>query len=228
MFGRISKSVVKIYNTAAAYDYENPWSAPKQHQGFGSGFFIDGNRIVTNAHVVSNTTFIQVRKAGTSKKFPAKLKRILHSVDLAILELDADAILSGGGAAGSGGGKRSGGTSSKTKVPAGGAGAPGAGVTAATTPAGGAALLGGAAAPGDSSCSEMPDQTAEAVEKAAVAALKERMKQKVIADFFKGTVTLKLGETPRVGDEVFAYGFPWGGEEMSLTKGTTSTLSYNL
>eukprot|EP00392_Amoebophrya_sp_AT5.2_P001268 g1270.t1 len=188
VFGRISKSVVKIYNTAAAYDYENPWSAPKQHQGFGSGFFIEKNRIVTNAHVVSNTTFIQVRKAGTSKKFPAKLKRILHSVDLAILELDADAILSGGGAAGSGGvgggGKRSGGTKNQS-------------------------------------------QTAEAVEKAAVAALKERMKQKVIADFFKGTVTLKLGETPRVGDEVFAYGFPWGGEEMSLTKGVVSRVEMN-
>ncbi len=33
---------------------------------------------------------------------------------------------------------------------------------------------------------------------------------------------LEIGNTAHVGDEVIALGFPWGGDELSLTKGIVS------
>jgi S1-C subfamily serine protease len=132
-------SVVKVYVTSNSYNYKIPWAAPTQQQSYGSGFIIEGKRIVTNAHVVSEGNFVQVRKAGSSTKYEAKIKRILHDVDLAILEI--------------------------------------------------------------SDVKNVDSKTEE---------------------FFENTKPLILGPTPHVGDTVRAYGFPWGGNEMSLTKGVVS------
>ncbi|CAD7923063.1 unnamed protein product [Amoebophrya sp. A120] len=211
VFGKIAKSLVKIYNTAASYDYDNPWSAPKQGQGSGSGFFITGNRIVTNAHVVSNTTFIQLRKAGTSRKYPAKLRRILHSVDLAILELDADAILSGT--------TRPSKRSKKNKLAV---AEPAASGNEGSTTGGNPDAAAVAALNNSNNASSSEQQDPETAKK-----VMDEQREKVLQSFFKDTITLKFGETPRVGDEVFAYGFPWGGEEMSLTKGVVSRVEMN-
>ena len=48
---------------------------------------IDGNLILTAAHVVSNGTFIQVKKSNDAKKYTAKVKWIAHEADLALLEV---------------------------------------------------------------------------------------------------------------------------------------------
>lgn len=82
-----NKSVVKVFVTKNLYNYINPWTSPSQIQSYASGFVIEGKRIVTNAHVVSNNSFVQVRKAGSSKKYEATIRRVVHSVDLAILEI---------------------------------------------------------------------------------------------------------------------------------------------
>jgi S1-C subfamily serine protease len=39
----------------------------------GSGFAIGGRRILTNAHVVANATFVTVRKFGSPLKIPARV-----------------------------------------------------------------------------------------------------------------------------------------------------------
>ncbi|MCP5489871.1 MAG: trypsin-like serine protease [Chlamydiales bacterium] len=64
----VEESVVKIYQTRNAYDYESPWSSPFQEKRGGSGFIISGNRILTNAHVVSDAAFIQVKKSTRFRK----------------------------------------------------------------------------------------------------------------------------------------------------------------
>jgi len=131
-----NKSVVKVFVTKSSYNYLNPWAAPTQMQSYASGFIIDGRRIVTNAHVVSNVSFVQVRKAGSSRKYEARIRRVVHAVDLAILEISDE--------------------------------------------------------------------------------------EGRLEEFFDNTAPLVLGQTPSVGDTVRAYGFPWGGNEMSLTKGVVS------
>ncbi|HRX48680.1 MAG TPA: trypsin-like serine protease, partial [Spirochaetota bacterium] len=67
----ISKSVVKIYTVSDSYSYDNPWQTTGQSKGTGSGCIIEGKRILTNAHVISNSTFIQVKKAGEAKRYTA-------------------------------------------------------------------------------------------------------------------------------------------------------------
>ena len=84
----ISNSIVKIYVVRSNFDYQNPWQMRGQSSGTGSGCIIDGNRILTSAHVVSNSTLIQVRRAGEASRYTAKVYSISHISDLAILIVD--------------------------------------------------------------------------------------------------------------------------------------------
>ena len=129
----ISKSIVKIYVVASSYNYDNPWQMGGQSNGTGSGSIIDGNRILTNAHVISNSTFIQVKKAGEATKYTAHVASISHESDLAILSV------------------------------------------------------------------ENPE-------------------------FFRDSEPIKIGELPEVRDKVAVYGFPTGGDEMSITEGVVSRI----
>jgi S1-C subfamily serine protease len=51
----------------------------------GAGFVISGKRIMTNAHVVSNATFITVVKEGDPTPWEARVLHVAHDCDLAIL-----------------------------------------------------------------------------------------------------------------------------------------------
>ena len=81
-------SVVKIFSVQSNPDYHQPWQNSPQSSGSGSGCVIDGNYILTNAHVVSNSTFIMVRKQGDPKKYVAKLAASGHQCDLALLKVE--------------------------------------------------------------------------------------------------------------------------------------------
>lgn len=131
--GDIKNSVVKIYAVASNYNYDNPWQMSGQSNNTGSGSIIAGNRILTNAHVVSNHTFIQVKKAGEPDRYTARLEAVSHDSDLAILTVDDPA-------------------------------------------------------------------------------------------FFKNAVPIQIGELPHVRDRVVVYGFPTGGDELSITEGVVSRI----
>ena len=61
----------------------------------GSGCVISGQRILTNAHVVSDQTFIQVRRHGESRRFTARVLEVSHDSDLAILTVDEPEFFKG-------------------------------------------------------------------------------------------------------------------------------------
>lgn len=88
-------SIVKIYCVQNQPDYDNPWDMHGPEQFSGSGCVIEGNRILTNAHVVSDHTFIQVRLHGESQKYPAKVAAISHEADLALLTVEDASFFSG-------------------------------------------------------------------------------------------------------------------------------------
>ncbi|CAH2065599.1 unnamed protein product, partial [Thlaspi arvense] len=52
-------------------------------------FVISRNKILTNAHVVSDHTFVQVRKHGSPTKYKAKVEAVGHDCDLAILVINS-------------------------------------------------------------------------------------------------------------------------------------------
>lgn len=84
----LEHSVVKIYVTMQNENFEMPWQSRPPQSGNGTGFIVKGNRIMSNAHVVSNARFIEVKKNGSPRRFPARVKFAAHDCDLAILEVD--------------------------------------------------------------------------------------------------------------------------------------------
>ena len=129
-------SIVKIYTVSAEPYYAEPWSMNVIESSSGSGCVIEGNRILTNAHVVSDQTFLQVRLNGKPEKYPAKVLAVSHESDLAILTVEN-------------------------------------------------------------------------------------------LSFFKGVKPLKIGKLPEIQQDVVVYGFPKGGDTLSVTKGVVSRVEHS-
>jgi S1-C subfamily serine protease len=135
--GKIQKSLVRITATEVEPDYKAPWNSGGIQRGVGAGFVIEGNRIMTNAHVVSNSRYLTVERDGDPNKYPATVLFVAHDCDLALLKV---------------------------------------------------------ASP----------------------------------DFFKNMVPLSFGEIPELESVVSAYGYPLGGDRMSVTTGIVSRIDFQL
>lgn len=61
----------------------------------GSGFVLPGRRIVTNAHVVADHTFVLVRKHGSPTKYRAEVQAVGHECDLALLTVENEEFWEG-------------------------------------------------------------------------------------------------------------------------------------
>lgn len=86
--GSVRKSVVKIYATIQRENYDMPWQGGNTGGGTGSGFIIHGKRILTNAHVASDSRFLEVQKDGDPTRYNARVAYIAHDCDLALLSVD--------------------------------------------------------------------------------------------------------------------------------------------
>ncbi len=135
--GPIQKSLVRITATAVEPDYKAPWNAGVIARGIGAGFVIEGHRILTNAHVVSNSRYLTVERDGDPNKYPATVLFVAHDCDLALVTVSSP-------------------------------------------------------------------------------------------DFFKDMIPLKFGGIPELESVVSAYGFPLGGERMSVTTGIVSRIDFQL
>jgi len=82
----IDSSIVKIFTVSKTTNYMEPWNSSIERSS-GSGSIISGNRILTNAHVVANETFVEVKKYGDTKRYQAKVLEVSHDTDLALLEV---------------------------------------------------------------------------------------------------------------------------------------------
>lgn len=82
----VNASIVKIYTVSKTPNYLEPWNSTVQRFS-GSGSIISGNRILTNAHVVTNETFLEVKKYGDTKRYQAEVLYVSHESDLAILKV---------------------------------------------------------------------------------------------------------------------------------------------
>jgi S1-C subfamily serine protease len=131
----IHRSLARITTTSQDPNYREPWSAGSIEEAVGTGFIIDGERIVTNAHVVSNSRFVTVQKEDDPHKYTATVQFIAHDCDLAVLKVNE---------------------------------------------------------PG----------------------------------FFDNTTPLELGGIPEIESTVSAYGYPVGGDRMSVTEGIVSRIDF--
>jgi S1-C subfamily serine protease len=90
----IEDSVVKIYTTSAEPDYFTPWRLLTPRQSSGSGTVIEGNLILTNAHVIANASFIQAQKHNDPDRFQAQVVFVSHESDLALITVDDQSFFS--------------------------------------------------------------------------------------------------------------------------------------
>src|SRR5438105_11208819 len=135
--GPVQKSLVRITATAVVPDYKAPCNSGGIQRAVGAGFVISGNRILTNAHVVSNSRYLTVEREGDPNKYPATVQFVAHDCDLALITVSAP-------------------------------------------------------------------------------------------DFFKNMLPLKFGGIPALESTVSAYGYPIGGERMSVTAGIVSRIDFQL
>ena len=91
----VKDAMVKVYTIQNEPFYDSPWVHIGPSSVNGSGCVIRGNRILTNAHIVSDQTFIQVRLHGKPRKQTARVLAVSHVADLALLGVDDPAFFEG-------------------------------------------------------------------------------------------------------------------------------------
>ena len=127
--------VVKVQVMRNPPSYHQPWQNLGHRSVNGSGVIVAPGRVLTNAHVVADSVFIHVQKAGKTEKYPAEVEFFGHASDLAMLRIDDP-------------------------------------------------------------------------------------------DFSKGIEPLRFGALPKVRDKVAVYGFPDGGDKLSITEGVVSRIEH--
>ena len=88
-------SVVQVFTTSQAEDYVRPWQRPRASMSGGSAFFIGGDRLVTNAHVVSDARNLLVKRADSPKRYEARVLFAGDDCDLAMLTTDDKSFFEG-------------------------------------------------------------------------------------------------------------------------------------
>ena len=96
-------AVVKIHVTKQEPDWQSPWQAKAPRRSSGSGVLIRkgpggagrgglgpsdaSNVVLTAAHVVADATFVQIQLSNGAEKYVARVLRVSHESDLALLEV---------------------------------------------------------------------------------------------------------------------------------------------
>jgi S1-C subfamily serine protease len=81
-------AVVKVFSTIRHPDLSKPWTKQGAGEATGSGVVIEGHRILTNAHVVSYASQVQVQGNQSGDKVFATVVAIAPGIDLAVLKVD--------------------------------------------------------------------------------------------------------------------------------------------
>ncbi|HSD66228.1 MAG TPA: trypsin-like peptidase domain-containing protein, partial [Vicinamibacteria bacterium] len=84
----VAESVVYVQVFRAAYDWSQPWRQEGVTGASGSGFFVAGGRILTNAHVIADARQILVRRPDQANPYVATLEAVGNDCDLAVLKVD--------------------------------------------------------------------------------------------------------------------------------------------
>ena len=89
------EAVVRIENSSLNPDYRSPWNTGRDSGGNGTGWLVGENKFLTNAHVVSNSRIIYIKKVGDAKPYRAKIVHFAHVCDLAMLVLEDPSAFEG-------------------------------------------------------------------------------------------------------------------------------------
>ena len=83
-------AIVRVEVDTKQPNYRVPWNVGGMSSGNGTGFLVGPNRFLTNAHVVSDSRLIYIKKVSDPKPYQARVLFVAHDCDLAMLELESD------------------------------------------------------------------------------------------------------------------------------------------
>ncbi len=84
----VENSVVKVFSTMRYPDPYKPWTKQSPREVSGTGVVIEGNRILTNAHVALYASQVQVQANQSGDKLAATVEYVAPGIDLAVLKLE--------------------------------------------------------------------------------------------------------------------------------------------
>jgi S1-C subfamily serine protease len=91
----VAASVVYVQVFRSGYDWSQPWRQQTVSGASGSGFVIEGGRILTNGHVVADARQILVRRPDQANPYVATVEAEGDDCDLAVLRVRDPAFLEG-------------------------------------------------------------------------------------------------------------------------------------
>ena len=91
----VAASVVYVQVFRAPYDWSQPWRQEPVSGASGSGFLIDGGRILTNGHVIADAREVLVRRPDQANLYVATVEAKGDDCDLAVLKVADPAFARG-------------------------------------------------------------------------------------------------------------------------------------
>ncbi len=85
---RAMAATVQVTAVINPPDYKAPWQCRPTESISGSGVLLEGGRVLTNAHVVSNAVSIELKRMGLPDRYLAHVEFIDHASDLALLRVE--------------------------------------------------------------------------------------------------------------------------------------------
>ena len=82
------RTVAQVRVTGYEVEFENPWQKGSGGQYIGSAVLIDDNRLITNAHVISQALRIDVRLGDSNRWYKAVVDNVSDASDLALLVVE--------------------------------------------------------------------------------------------------------------------------------------------
>ncbi|APZ95369.1 S1C family serine protease [Fuerstiella marisgermanici] len=86
-------AVVKVHSKNRTISLSSPWRKQSPRPVSGSGVIIGPGQLLTNAHVVLNTTEVTLQPFNSSERIPADVKILAPGIDLALLEFEPTGVL---------------------------------------------------------------------------------------------------------------------------------------
>ena len=84
----MGRSVVQVLVYSQTPIWDAPWRNNSVGASSGSGFVIKGNRVMTNAHVVTNSPVVKIMTTYVEHQaLPVTVVSVCHDRDLALLKV---------------------------------------------------------------------------------------------------------------------------------------------
>ena len=88
-------SVIRVNATDQPWDFFHPWSKRAPYSRRALGAVLNGNRVLVTAELVMNANFVELEKAESGERIPARVEVVDYEANLALLKPDDDQFLRG-------------------------------------------------------------------------------------------------------------------------------------